>query len=117
MDRLLGNLCTGWIAIIRHYVLAASEIISSSVPTRDSAHSWLLYSAAPLGNAKKKAQQKASRRTTVINGVHCHGLDDLVNMSVVNKQCDELSHIQNEVYFDGKKTEKDAFFVCCCFVA
>ena len=32
------------------YVLAMSKVISGSVPTCDSADSWRLYSAAPLGD-------------------------------------------------------------------
>ena len=31
-------------------VLATSKVISGRVPSCDSAHSWRLYSAAPLGN-------------------------------------------------------------------
>ena len=38
----------GW--LLEFYVLATSNVISGWVPTFDSAHSWRLYSAVPLGN-------------------------------------------------------------------
>ena len=42
---------TVWIVcLLLLYVLTTSKVISGRVPTCDRAHSWLLYSAAQLGN-------------------------------------------------------------------
>ena len=38
----------GWLLEI--YILTASKVVSEKTPICDSAHSWWLYSAAPLRN-------------------------------------------------------------------
>ena len=44
---------SGWSVgrwMLEVYILATSKVISGRVPTCDSAHSWRIYSAAPLGD-------------------------------------------------------------------
>ena len=36
--------------LMESYILATSKVISEQAPTIDSLYSWILYSAAPLGN-------------------------------------------------------------------
>ena len=46
-----GHISTGPdVCLLSFYVLATSNVISGWAPTSDSAHSWRLHSAAPLGN-------------------------------------------------------------------
>ena len=42
--------CEGGHRCVLFYILARSKVTSGWVPTCDSAHSWRLYNAAPLGN-------------------------------------------------------------------
>ena len=46
-----GQLCR-YALLFEFYVLAISKVISGPVPTCDSAHSWLLYSAFHLDTYK-----------------------------------------------------------------
>ena len=54
----LTYLTIGW--LLEFYILATPRVISGWLPTCDSAQSWPLYSAAPLGN------QAASTMTSII---------------------------------------------------
>ena len=44
-----GVLCGTRLSLL-FYALATSKAISGRIPTCDSAHSWSLYSAAPMGD-------------------------------------------------------------------
>ena len=44
----MGDETIGW--LLELYVLATSMVISGWVPIYDSAHSWWLYSTAPVGD-------------------------------------------------------------------
>ena len=45
-----GNVAVERICLLGFYILATSKGISGRVTTRNSVHSWQLYSAIPLGD-------------------------------------------------------------------
>ena len=47
---LLRGISGHGVCLLLFYVLATSKVISGRLPTYDSAHSWRLYSVAPLEN-------------------------------------------------------------------
>ena len=65
----LFSVLASTIVCLAFCVLSAFKVISGRVPTRDSAHSWRLYSAAPLGN------QAFNTLTWYCTQSHCHDTD------------------------------------------